>query len=99
MDNFVKSENVLKKIFFNLGISENLEKLYSIWEEVVGSKLAKKIQLCGVKKNVLLVTVETSAHHHYLKLHKKDWLEKINKMCTNSKKSEVAYNDIKVIKL
>ncbi|GEM_PF-2019893 len=97
MKDFVKSADVLKKIFYNLGISENLTKLYFIWEEVVGPKLAKKIQLCGVKKDVLLVTVETPAHHHYLKLHKKDWLEKINKMC--SKESEVVYNDIKVIRL
>ena len=97
MNNFVKSEHVLKKIFYNLGISENLGKLFSVWEEVVGAKLAKKIQLCGAKEDVLLVIVETSAHHHYLKLHKKDWLEKINKIC--SKESEVVYNDIKVIRL
>jgi len=97
MDKFVNAELVLKKILSNFGISEELGKLYSVWEQVVGTKLAKKIQLCGAKKNVLLVTVETPAHHHYLKLHKKEWLEKINSLC--SKEQKVCYKDIKVIKL
>mgnify|MGYP000191969549 CR=1 FL=1 len=98
MDKFVCVDSVLKKILRNYGISEELEKLYSIWEQVIGTKLAKKIQLCGIKKDVLLVTVDTSAHHHYLKLHKKEWLQKINSFLS-SEKQKIVYNDIKVIKL
>jgi|YNPMSStandDraft_1061717.scaffolds.fasta_scaffold00640_16 hypothetical protein len=98
MNNFVKSEVVLKKIFSKLGISKELVDLYSVWEKILGSKLAKKIQLCGVKDDVLLVKVETSAHHHYLKLNKKILIEKINKTMF-SDESKVKYNDIKVVKL
>jgi hypothetical protein len=43
MDKFVNAELVLKKFFSNFGISEELGKLYSVWEQVVGAKLAKKL--------------------------------------------------------
>ncbi len=96
MDNFKKVKPLLENLLSKYGISSELGRLYDIWEEVVGKKLAKKIQLCGVKNKTLLVTVETTAHHHYLNLYQKKWLEKINQML---KKTEDGYKNIKVVKL
>ncbi len=99
MHSFDKVDQVLEKILNRYGISKNLKLIYDIWESVVGKKIAKKIQLCGIKGDTLLVSVETPIHHHYLKLHQKEWLKKINEILSQQKDSHTKFSNIKVIKL
>jgi hypothetical protein len=78
MENFVKAESIIKKILSRYGIPEDFEKIYILWEEVVSKKIAKKIELCGIKGDTLLVSVNSALYIHHLKLSKKEWLKKLN---------------------
>ncbi len=95
--NFKNAKMLLENILSKYGVSSELVQLYDIWEEVVGKNLSKKIQLCGVKNKTLLVKVETSAHHHYLNLYQKKWLNKINQILKKTEND--GFKNIKVVKL
>lgn len=99
MHEFLKAKSVIEKIMLRYGLSCQLIRLYDIWEEILGKKLAKKIQLCGVKNGSILVTVDTPAHHYYVKLHQKEWLEKINQRVTEENLDLGMFKNIKVVKL
>ncbi|MEN3014036.1 MAG: DUF721 domain-containing protein [Endomicrobiia bacterium] len=96
MEKFVKIDVILKNLFKRYGISENLGILYDVWEKVVGKEIAKKIKLCGARKDELLVTVNSPACAHHLKLNKNEYLKKINELL--SKTSECEFKKIKIIK-
>lgn len=101
MEKFVKADILIKKILAKYGIVEDINKLYIIWEKVVGEKLAKKIELCGVKGGTILVSVASCEYHHYLKISKREWLKKINDFFSSDKEGQenFKFNDIKVVKL
>ncbi|MCX7716039.1 MAG: DUF721 domain-containing protein [Endomicrobia bacterium] len=99
MENFTKADIVLEKILTKYGLSKDLLVIYEIWEKVVGEKIAKKIQLCGIKGDTLLVCVETPAHHHYLKLYQKEWLKKINEFFLQYRDTNIKFKNFKVVKL
>lgn len=99
MQEFLKAKSVIEKIMLKYGISPQLYKLYDIWEEIVGKKLAKKVQVCGVKNSNILVTVDTPAYHHYIKLHQKEILEKINQRLVEEGQEFSEFKNIKAVKL
>lgn len=98
-ENFVKADKVLEHLLARYGISKNYQIIYELWDVIVGKQIAKKIQVCGVKGDTILVTVATPAHHHYLKLYQKEWLKKINELCLQNEKIKMKFNSIKVVKL
>lgn len=102
MEKFVKADALIKKILTKYGITEDINKLYIIWEKVVGEKLSKKIELCGVKGDTILVNVVSCEYHYHLKISKREWLKKINDFFSSSNKNtqkNFKFNDIKVVKL
>lgn len=102
MNQFTNVKSILQKILNKYSIYEDLSKIYLVWEEVVGKKIAKKIELCGIKGDTLLVSVNSSIYHHHLKLFKKEWLKKINLYLSENLKentTEERFKDIKVVKL
>ncbi len=103
MENFVKADSIIKKILSKYGIPQDFEKICILWEEIVGKKIAKKIELCGIKEDTLLVSVNSAFYYHHLRLSKKEWLKKLNLYLEpglEEKKSlkEGRFKDIKVVR-
>ncbi|MFN3550286.1 MAG: DciA family protein [Endomicrobiia bacterium] len=102
MEHFSNIKPILQKILNKYGICEDLTKIYIVWEEVVGKKIAKKIELCGLKGDTLLVKVNSHIYRHHLKLLKKEWLKKINLYLDENLKEpayEGRFKDIKIVNL
>ncbi|MCS7151248.1 MAG: DUF721 domain-containing protein [Endomicrobia bacterium] len=99
MQEFSKAKYIIERILSRYGITKQLFELYDIWNEVIGEKLARKIQLCGIKDGNILVTVENPAYHYYLKLHQKEILEKITKKLSDKFLQCEQFKNIKVVKL
>ncbi len=102
MEYFSNIKPILQKILKNYGICEDLDRIYIVWEEVVGKKMAKKIELCGVKDENLLVEVNSYIYRHHLKLLKREWLKKINLYLDknlNEPNTEGRFKDIKIVNL
>jgi len=104
MENFVKADSIIKKILSKYGIPKDFEKVYILWKTIVGKNIAKKIELCGMKGDILLVSVSSSLYHHHLRLLKREWLKKLNLYLDSNLGEQEAlkegrFKDIKVIKL
>lgn len=96
MEKFIKVDIILKKILKKYGITEDLEILYKLWEDIVGKDISEKIKIYGAKGDEILVSVESPAYYHHLKLHQNEYLKKINDYL--NKTSENGFKKIKVLK-
>ena len=55
-----------------------MTKVWSVWEEAVGSTIAANARPVAFKGDMLLVHVSSSAWLHHLRILEKEMLEKIN---------------------
>ena len=78
MQNFIRANVAINKLFKQLGLTEDRREIYFYWEKVVGENLSSKIQLVGIKKDTLIIKISSSAYYQQLKLYKKEWLKKLN---------------------
>jgi len=93
MDGFVKASSVVERILKKYGITQKEEEVYLFWEKVLGEELSKKISLVGIRGNKLLVEVSSPAHHHQLKMCKREWLKSLNGLL-----GEERFKDVKVVR-
>lgn len=85
MREFTKSSFIISKLMEKIGLNDEKKLIYFYWEKIVGEKLAKKIQLVGIKNGCLLVKPSSPAYYHQMKLSQSEWIKKINDYLGNDK--------------
>jgi len=74
-------EDEVDKIYDSLGLKdkENEFKIFETWKECVGETISQYAKPIGIKKNMLMVSVESSVWRFELANRKEEILKNINK--------------------
>jgi len=73
----ISAKTLVERILKKVGFEEDRFAVFSVWEKEMG-KESSRVRLVGVKKNSLVVEVDSSVRLHDLTLRKRDILRRVN---------------------
>lgn len=74
---FTPAKEIVKDLLEKYGISKDTYQLYDLWDKELG-KLAKRINIAGIKGKTILVKVDNPVYQQELQLRKRELLRKLN---------------------